>query len=144
MSYTYEYPHPAVASDVALLRPVGPGHEILLIERRYPPFEGAWALPGGFIEIDEDLEDAARRELAEETGLCAGALVQIGAFGAPHRDPRERVISIVFAGFVPTKAREVTAGDDATNAQWFDLTALPPLAFDHAEVIAAVRQRMAL
>lgn len=144
MSYTYEYPHPAVACDVALLRPVGPGHELLLIERRYPPFEGAWALPGGFIEITEDLEDAARRELAEETGLHAGALVQIGAFGAPDRDPRERVISVVFAGFIPAATCEAVAGDDAAKAQWFDITALPRLAFDHAEVVAAVRRRMAV
>ena len=144
MSYTYEYPHPAVACDVALLRPAGPGHEVLLIERRLPPFQGTWALPGGFIEIDEDLEDAARRELAEETGLVAGALVQVGAFGTPDRDPRERVISIVFAGFVPATIGPATAGDDAARAEWFELATLPALAFDHAEVIAAVRRRMAV
>lgn len=145
MPHTYEYPHPAVACDVALLRAVTDAdYEILLIERRHEPFAGHWALPGGFIEIDEDLEAAARRELHEETGLHAGTLVQIGAFGAPDRDPRERVISVVYAGFVPIDAPAAMAADDAADARWYGLDALPELAFDHACVIAEVRARLAL
>ncbi len=144
MSWTYEHPHPAVAADVALFRERDGRTEILLVRRGQPPFAGCWALPGGFIDIDEDLEAAARRELAEETGLEARDLVQLQAFGRPDRDPRERVISIVFLGLLePDDGEPLRAGDDAAEARWFSVDALPDLAFDHAEIIALARQRLA-
>lgn len=143
MAHTYEYPHPAVAADVALFRNAGGHNELLLIRRARDPFAGRWALPGGFIDIDEDLEAAARRELLEETGLVAGDLVQLQTFGRPGRDPRERVISVVFIGLAEEdKPDTPQAGDDAAEARWFSVTELPPLAFDHAEIIGLARQRL--
>lgn len=132
--YTYAYPHPAVTVDVALFAGRGAARRLLLIRRAQPPFAGSWALPGGFVEIDEDLPDAARRELAEETGLTAPALRQLGAYGTPGRDPRERVISVVYLAELPATAPPA-AGSDAAEAAWFELSALPALAFDHARII---------
>ncbi|RMF98271.1 MAG: NUDIX hydrolase [Gammaproteobacteria bacterium] len=145
MPWTYEHPHPAVAADVALFRDRAGRTEILLVKRGKPPFAGRWALPGGFVGIDEDLEAAARRELSEETGLQAGDLMQLQAFGRPDRDPRERVISIVFLGWLEAgdEGEPPRAGDDAADARWFPVDALPELAFDHAEIIALARQRLA-
>ena len=143
MSYSYDYPHPAVAADVALFREISGVQQVLLIKRGQPPFAGSWVLPGGFVNIDEDLEDAARRELLEETGLRAGDLVQLQTFGRPDRDPRERVITVVFLGMLGAADNgEPRAGDDAAEARWFDLENLPGLAFDHAEILAVARQRL--
>ena len=143
MPFTYEYPHPAVAADVALFRRTPDGRlQLLLIRRGHEPFAGKWALPGGFVGIDEDLEDAARRELLEETGLNADELAQLQTFGQPDRDPRERVISVVFFGFADPSGSDPRAGDDAAQAKWFDIDDLPELAFDHAEIIAIARQRL--
>jgi 8-oxo-dGTP diphosphatase len=136
MTYSYDYPHPAVAADVALFRDRGGTLELLLIQRGHEPFAGRWALPGGFVNIDEDLEPAARRELLEETGLTAGELRQLRTFGRPGRDPRERVITVVYTGFPADPAKAPSGGDDAADARWFGLEALPKLAFDHAEIIA--------
>lgn len=144
MPFTYDYPRPALAVDVVLLRR-GRGTEVLLIERRGEPFRGLWALPGGFVEIDEDLPDAARRELHEETGITIedeGKLMQLGAFGRPGRDPRGRVISVVYQASVSLPGSEATAGDDAARAEWFPLSGLPELAFDHAEIIAEAKRRI--
>ncbi len=143
MPFTYEYPHPAVAADVALFRRTADGRlQLLLIQRGHDPYAGLWALPGGFVDIDEDLEDAARRELTEETGLQADELTQLQTFGRPGRDPRERVISVVFFGFADPSESDPKAGDDAAQAKWFDIDELPELAFDHAEIIAIARQRL--
>ncbi|MDJ0926784.1 MAG: NUDIX hydrolase [Gammaproteobacteria bacterium] len=143
MSYSYDYPHPAVAADVALFREINSIQQVLLIKRGQPPFAACWVLPGGFVNIDEDLEDAARRELHEETGLHAGDLVQLQTFGRPDRDPRERVITVVFLGMLAAAdSSEPRAGDDADEAGWFNLDALPELAFDHAEIVAVARQRL--
>lgn len=136
MAYTYEHPHPAVAADIALFREAATGTELLLIRRGKAPYAGRWALPGGFVNIDEDLEPAARRELREETGLEAGMLRQLQTFGHPDRDPRERVITVVFIGYAHEPTAEPRAGDDAAEARWFSLDALPELAFDHAKIIA--------
>ncbi|NBC21984.1 MAG: NUDIX domain-containing protein [Gammaproteobacteria bacterium] len=133
---TYEYPRPALTADVVLIAP-GPPPVVLLVRRGKPPFEGRWALPGGFVEIDEDLEPAARRELAEETGLAAGPLVQVGAFGRPDRDPRGRVVSVAFTGAPAEEDAAPEPASDAAEACWFGLDELPGLAFDHAEIIAA-------
>ncbi len=140
--FCYEHPHPAVTVDIAVFRESSRQLEILLIERASEPFRGQWALPGGFVDLDEDLESAARRELAEETGLTGLALEQIGAFGNPGRDPRERVISVAFATLAGAGAMSAQAGSDAQSARWFVVDALPALAFDHAEIIATARRRI--
>ena len=127
----------AIGTDVVLLDQAGGGASILLIRRRNEPFAGRWALPGGFLEADEDLHEGAARELQEETGVAGVTLHQIGAFGRPDRDPRGRVVSVAFWGHLPDgQAEKVKAADDAAEAQWFAIDALPPLAFDHAEIIA--------
>ena len=96
---------------------------------------GTWALPGGFVEIDEDLEAGANRELEEETGLKNIALTQFKTYGTPGRDPRGRTISVVYYGFLTNKSPKIEAGDDAAEASWFDLNDLPELAFDHEEIL---------
>lgn len=136
MSYTYPYPRPAVTADVVLFgRGVG-GLQVLLIERGHPPFAGCWALPGGFVDSDEPLERAARRELDEETGLEVGPLEQLGAYGDPGRDPRGHVVTIAFVGLVEAAAHRPRAASDAARCAWFPVDALPPLAFDHDRIVA--------
>jgi 8-oxo-dGTP diphosphatase len=129
--YTYQYPHPAVTVDAIL---ISKKNSVLLIERGRDPYKGKWALPGGFINIDEELETACLRELEEETGLRIGELTQFKAFGAVNRDPRERTISVIFYAFAEDELR-VTAADDAAKAQWFPLGELPELAFDHQLIL---------
>jgi len=137
--YCYDYPRPAVTVDaVVLARREGRPHA-LLIRRRQPPFAGAWALPGGFINMEEPLEDAVRRELFEETGLTSGKVTQVGAFGDPKRDPRGRVIGIAYLVEAASDAA-LQAGDDAADARWWPLDGLPSLAFDHAQILAAACQ----
>ena len=134
MPFTYKYPRPALTVDAVVFKETGIKKEILLIQRKFAPYKGKWALPGGFVDMDETLEQAAFRELSEETGITNVALQQLKAFSTIERDPRSRTISVVFWG-VANQATEVIAGDDAGKAQWFDLTQLPPLAFDHQEVV---------
>ncbi len=117
--------------------------QILLIRRGREPYKGKWALPGGFVEDDEDLADAAARELLEETGIKAGPMEQLGAFGKPGRDPRHRTVSVVFTAFADADAKPA-AGDDADRAEWFGLDCLPELAFDHAEIIASATKKYQL
>lgn len=109
--------------------------KILLIKRKNNPFKGCFALPGGFVEMNETLKDAANRELFEETGLKGIELNQLAAFDKIDRDPRDRNISIVFYGFTTDNNSTIQGGDDAEEANWFDLNSLPPLAFDHQDVI---------
>src|SRR6516164_5213384 len=139
MPFTYEYPHPAVAVDIALFTVAGQLQDlrlqVLLIARREKPFQGQWALPGGFVRIQEDLSDAALRELAEETGVRDVYLEQVTAVGTPDRDTRERVITIVYVGLVAGDRHQLHPTGDATDARWFDVTALPPLAFDHGDLL---------
>jgi len=140
--YQYRYPHPAVAADICLFC-MRDGHlGLLLIERRNEPFRGRWALPGGFLEPDEDLDTCARRELREETGIEAPALRQFGVFSDPKRDPRERVISVAYVGVVPATDTLPDAGSDAAAARWFAVDALPQLAFDHAMIVARAREAL--
>jgi len=129
--YSYNYPRPAVTVDAIL---VSPQHSVLLIERGRDPFKGKWALPGGFIEMDEELDVACRRELEEETGLRVGELKQFRAYGGVNRDPRHRTISVLFYAFTDDELI-ANAGDDAAKAQWFPLNQLPELAFDHEQII---------
>ncbi len=132
--YSYSHPRPMVTVDAVLLAPARGGTQVLLVRRGRPPFEGCWALPGGFVEMGEDLDAAAARELLEETGVSGVALRQLRAFGAPDRDPRGRTISIAYIGFPPAPA-PVRAGDDAASAGWFPVENLPALAFDHLKIV---------
>ena len=144
MTYTYKYPHPAVAADCLVFGHCQDGTtRLLLIERSNEPCRGQWAFPGGFMNIDETADDAARRELKEETGLTVVTLHPIGAFTAVDRDPRERVISIAFYALVSkTKYNEIKGGDDAAEAQWHKFCQLPELAFDHEEIIQSAFERL--
>lgn len=128
---TYNYPRPSVTVDAIL---ISNRNSVLLIERGRDPFKGKWALPGGFIEMDEELETACRRELEEETGLRVGELKQFRAYGGVNRDPRHRTISVLFYAFTDDELI-ANAGDDAAKAQWFPLNQLPELAFDHQQIL---------
>ena len=130
--FCYDYPRPAVTVDIVILS--GEVPDVLLIQRKHPPFEGYWALPGGFIEMEESLEVSALRELEEETGVTNVPLTEVGAFGDPLRDPRGRVITIAYAAVVE-KPLNIKAGSDASEASWFPSTELPRLAFDHSQII---------
>ncbi|MDI6712819.1 MAG: NUDIX hydrolase [Anaerosomatales bacterium] len=135
------FPRPAFTADTVLVRDRERGWEVLLVRRGNPPFQGLWALPGGFVDAYEPPEDAARRELEEETGIrFEGPLRLLGVFGGPGRDPRGWTVSAVYMGLVgPSDAAEPVAGDDAAEARWHRLDALPDLAFDHADVLASAR-----
>jgi 8-oxo-dGTP diphosphatase len=137
--FCYDFPRASVTVDIAIVtRQKRP--RILLIRRKKDPFAGAWALPGGFIEMDETLEESARRELREETGLAAGDLVEIGTFGDPGRDPRGRTITVAYLARVNLRQVKPVAADDAADVDWFALDAPPPLAFDHDRILARVRE----
>lgn len=140
--YTYKYPHPAVTTDSVIFGFDGTSINILLIERGIAPYKGAWALPGGFLNMDETVEECARRELKEETNIKDVYLEQFHTFSAVDRDPRERVITIAFFALVSKDKFEVIAGDDANKAQWYEWNHLPPLAFDHADVIRMAREKL--
>ena len=136
--YTYDHPRPSVTVDVAIFKPLREEYQILLIRRVQAPYKGRYALPGGFIDLDESLEEAAQRELFEETGVENLHLTQVHTFGDPGRDPRGHVISICFGCILETGDQiQIQAGDDAAEAKWFELTALPSLAFDHPILIQA-------
>jgi 8-oxo-dGTP diphosphatase len=131
--YTYKYPHPAVATDCVIFGFDGIKLHVLLIERGGEPYKGMWAFPGGFLKMEEDAEQGALRELKEETNLTAKYIEQFYTFSDPHRDPRERIISIAYYALV--KIQEVKGGDDAAKAQWFAIDEIPRLAFDHDRIL---------
>ena len=141
-NYCYEYPRPAVTADIVVIKTIDKQSSVLFIERKHPPFEGMWALPGGFLDMDETLEDAALRELQEETGITGIELEQFHTFSKVDRDPRHRTITTVFIGYADENTASPEAGDDAANAQWFPLDKLPALAFDHREVMEMVKNRL--
>jgi len=139
--YTYEYPHPAVTADVVVLRSGENGLQVLLVQRRDEPYADRWALPGGFIAIDEGLEEGARRELLEETGVVPPRLGQLHCFGEPDRDPRERVITVAFLAVLENGDIATRSGSDAADVAWFDCARLPELAFDHRDIITMALDR---
>ena len=137
MPFIYEHPRMAVTADAVVLTR-GPSPKVLLIQRGKPPFEGEWAIPGGFVDMDERLAAAAVRELAEETGVRNVSLQFLGYFDGIGRDPRGRTLSLAFWGSVTGEgAVEAVAADDAAALAWHPVDRLPPLAFDHAEILAA-------
>ena len=142
MSHTYDYPHPAVTTDIVVLTVEEGVVKLLGIRRKAAPYQGRWALPGGFVEIDESIDACAARELAEETGLAGIYLEQLYTFGAPDRDPRERVISVAYYALAPLHGLALRAGSDAAAAAWHDIDALPELAFDHRDIVAMARERV--
>ena len=133
MSYTYKYPRPAVTADcVVITKEAEP--RVLLIQRSGEPFKGCWAFPGGFMNMDETTEQCAIRELEEETRLQVSNVILIGAYSKVDRDPRGRTISVAYLAIVDSPL-EVTGQDDAAKAEWWPLSALPQLAFDHEEIM---------
>lgn len=135
--HTYDYPRPMVTADIAVFR-LEAEPEILLVKRKDSPYKDMWALPGGFMEMDETLEEAARRELEEETGIRTGEMLRFETYDAPDRDPRGRTITQVFVAIWKPEQGEPVAGSDAGELKWFTLTGLPELAFDHAVIIEDV------
>jgi len=135
--YVYDWPRPMVTVDTVVFSFFKGKAKVLLINRGKEPFKGKWALPGGFVELDEELKDAAARELAEETGLINIPLQQMRTFGKCGRDPRGRQITIVFIGIADQASTKLKAGDDAAKVRWFDIEELPEkMAFDHKYVIS--------
>jgi len=135
MSYTYQYPHMAVTVDVVLFCTTTTPASVLLIKRANEPFKHQWALPGGYVDMGEKIEAAALRELSEETGARIDNLEFLGFFDAVDRDPRERTISLAFWAITTADQQLIKAADDACEAKWHSITQLPPLAFDHSEII---------
>ncbi|HWX87048.1 MAG TPA: NUDIX hydrolase [Solirubrobacteraceae bacterium] len=129
------YPMPMLTVDVVVLADGGEAGRVLLIQRGNPPFQGRWAIPGGFVEEGEQVADAAPRELAEETGLRVDGLDLLGVYDTPGRDPRGWTVSVVYLARLPGETT-VAGGDDASDARWFDTGDLPELAFDHALILA--------
>ena len=138
--YCYKYPHPAVTTDCVIFGFDGERLQVLLVERGIEPYKGRWAFPGGFLKMDETAEEGALRELREETGLERAYIQQFHTFSDPHRDPRERVITIAYYALV--KIQEVHGGDDAASARWFPLGEIPSLAFDHDYILRMATQRL--
>lgn len=135
MAFTYKYPRPALTVDCIIFFKEKGNFKILLIKRKFNPFQGQWAFPGGFVDIDENLETAAARELAEETSLKNIELIQFHTYGETNRDPRGRTVTVVYVGFTNISNAEIQSGDDAGEAKWFNVNDLPPLAFDHDKII---------
>lgn len=142
MSSTYTFPRPSVTVDVVLFGVDAELLRLLLIRRASPPFAGRWALPGGFLDMDEDLVTGARRELHEETGVRLTRLEQLGAYGKPGRDPRGRTVSVAFVGLFCGQPLQAEGRDDASEARWFTVNRLPGMAFDHRCIIRDARDRL--
>jgi 8-oxo-dGTP diphosphatase len=147
--FTYPFPRPSVTVDVVLFAIVGGELCVLLVQRAHEPFEGGWALPGGFVDEHEPLAAAALRELEEETGVTGVTIEQLGAFGDPGRDPRGHTVSVAHVGFVSAEAHPVTAGDDAAAARWQPVARIGrrgrgrlSLAFDHGAIVLVALDRL--
>ena len=147
MPFTYEYARPALTVDCVVFGLDAEGLKVLLVERDLEPFKGRWALPGGFVHVDESVDDAARRELREETGLADVFLEQLYTFGAVGRDPRNRVVSVAYYALVNLSDQPPARGaTDVRDAKWFPVAKVtakaPPLAFDHADILAVAWERL--
>jgi 8-oxo-dGTP diphosphatase len=142
MPFTYSYPRPALTVDAVVFRKKETRLQVLLIRRKHYPFEGMWALPGGFVDMNETIEEAVVRELEEETHLRVSNLQQLHTFSALGRDPRGRTVSVTFFGMVEADQSEVIGGDDASDAKWFEVTDLPDLAFDHIDAVEMALKRV--
>ncbi|MCL1470219.1 NUDIX hydrolase [Argonema antarcticum] len=144
MSYSYEFPRPALTVDCAIfgLDKESMQLQLMLIQRNLPPFLGMWALPGGFVRLQESLEEAARRELREETGIDSVYLEQLYTFGDVGRDPRDRIVTVAYYALVNSWEHSLNATTDASDAAWFPVTQLPPLAFDHSSIFEVALTRL--
>lgn len=142
MPFTYEYPRAALTVDIVVFALDDDDLKVMLIERDVPPFAGEWALPGGFVRVDETLDDAARRELEEETGLRNIFVEQLYTIGTVNRDPRERVVTVAYYALVNLAGHDVQASTDARNAAWFPVSDLPRLAFDHQSILELAHDRL--
>jgi 8-oxo-dGTP diphosphatase len=142
MPHTYQYARAALTVDCVVFGFDGGDLQVLLIRRGLPPFKDKWALPGGFVRVEETLDNAARRELAEETGLREVFLEQLYTFGTVRRDPRERVVSVAYYALTKPTDHTTVAATDAAEAQWFPVTQIPALAFDHADILATALIRL--
>jgi len=142
MPFTYEYARPALTVDCVVFGLDDEDLKVLLIQRDLEPFAGRWALPGGFVHVDETIDQAARRELAEETGLTKVFLEQLYTFGGVDRDPRERIVTVAYYALVRLLDHKVQAATDARNAAWFAIDDLPKLAFDHQGIVDAALARL--
>jgi len=137
------YPRPALTVDIVIFTVRDAHLQVLLVCRKEPPFEGEWALPGGFVRLEESLEEAAMRELCEETGIQDAYLEQLYTYGCPQRDPRGRVVTVAYYALIPSdRSIRMEGGSDVSQARWFPVDALPPLAFDHDEIIAYALRRL--
>ena len=134
-TYTYDYPRPAVTADSVVFCNGSDGLSVLLIERANDPFKGCWAFPGGFMDMEENAENCAKRELKEETGMEVRSLEYLGTFSEVNRDPRGRTITIAYYAVV--EKSDVIGADDASQAIWFPIDSIPSLAFDHEEILRA-------
>lgn len=140
--FKYDYPHPAVTTDIVIFTVKDNDLQLLLIKRGEEPFKGEWALPGGFLQIDESLDECSKRELKEETGVSNVYLEQLYTFGGVKRDPRERVISVAYFALVPSEKLNLKADTDADEVEWFKHNKIPNLAFDHKNIIEAAYTRL--
>ncbi|HEX3010235.1 MAG TPA: NUDIX domain-containing protein [Bacteroidales bacterium] len=140
--YCYEYPRPAVTTDCVIFGFDSGELKVLLIERGIDPFKGRWALPGGFLQMDENTDECARRELSEETGIDNLFIEQLYTFSDVDRDPRGRVVTVSYYALVKLSDYKLTAGDDAKNAQWFPISKVPTLAFDHDRILRVALNRL--
>ena len=142
MSTVREYERPSVTTDIVIFSIIEDALHVLLIERANDPFKGRWALPGGFLDKGENLDECARRELAEETGVSGVYLEQLYTFGDVGRDPRGWVVTVGYFALVPEGSLNIAAASDAADAQWFAVDKVPGLAFDHAKILATARDRL--
>ena len=142
MPFTYEYARPALTVDCVVFGLDDDDLKVMLIQRDLEPFAGRWALPGGFVNVGEAVDRAARRELAEETGMQRVFLEQLYTFGAPGRDPREHVVSVAYYALVRLSDHRVQAATDARDAAWFAIDDVPSLAFDHQKILKVAHDRL--
>ena len=140
--YCYKYPRPALTTDCVIFGFDGQKLKVLLIERGHEPYKGKWALPGGFVQMDETTEEGAKRELKEETGLQNVFIEQLYTFSNVNRDPRGRVISVAYYALINLSDHTLKAGDDAKKTKWFSIDEIPPLAFDHEKIFKSALLRL--